>query len=433
MTATTAVQVLLPLEETGRILLVDDEEIVLNVYGRVLRHAGFDVSVAADGRQACARLESMDVDVVVSDIDLPTMTGIELLRAVHRHDASLPVILMTGNASLSTAVQAVEYGALRYLVKPATPAVLIQAVVHAMALRRRANTTGRALEHYREVRERQVVHEDLERRFIRALETIDLLYQPIVRWSRHDVYAYEALLRSAEDTLAMPTALLAAAEALGRVHDVGRAVRRVASIAVGRVPAATDVFVNLHPQDLDDDDLYDSTSPLSAVAGRVVLEVTERASVGDLSDLAPRLAALRALGYRFAVDDLGAGYAGLTSLVHVHPEVVKLDMSLCRGVETDPTKQTLVRAMAALCGELGASVIAEGVESAGERDTVIGLGCDLLQGYLFGRPAGVFAAFDRQRMLDGIVPRTSGSHGRPDATSPITSTGVLSGPFGRSA
>ncbi len=105
-----------------------------------------------------------------------------------------------------------------------------------------------------------------------------------------------------------------------------------------------------------------------------------------MPDLRERIKALRALGYRLAIDDLGAGYAGLTSFTALEPDVVKLDMALVRRCDSEPMKQQLIRSMTSLCRELGALVVAEGIETPAERDTVAGLGCDLLQGYLLGRP-----------------------------------------------
>jgi EAL domain-containing protein (putative c-di-GMP-specific phosphodiesterase class I) len=105
------------------------------------------------------------------------------------------------------------------------------------------------------------------------------------------------------------------------------------------------------------------------------------------------VAELRALGFRIAIDDLGAGYAGLTSFAVLEPEIVKLDMSLVRDVHKHPTKQKLIRSMTALCKDMGMTVVAEGIENVEERDAVIDLGCDLLQGYLFAKPGRAFPEF----------------------------------------
>ena len=126
------------------------------------------------------------------------------------------------------------------------------------------------------------------------------------------------------------------------------------------------------------------------VASKVVLEITERASLDHIADLQPRIVLLRQLGYRIAIDDLGAGYAGLGSITSLEPEVMKLDMGLVRDVDVSLTKQTLVGAMIQLCAEMGITLIAEGIETRGERDTLRRLGCELMQGYLFARPAQPF-------------------------------------------
>jgi EAL domain-containing protein (putative c-di-GMP-specific phosphodiesterase class I) len=109
-----------------------------------------------------------------------------------------------------------------------------------------------------------------------------------------------------------------------------------------------------------------------------------------MRDVRSRIGALRAAGFRIAVDDLGAGYAGLTTFALLEPDVVKLDMALVRDVHKEATKQTLVRTMIAMCKELGIVVTAEGIECAEERDALAQAGCDLMQGYLFARPGDPF-------------------------------------------
>jgi EAL domain-containing protein (putative c-di-GMP-specific phosphodiesterase class I) len=96
---------------------------------------------------------------------------------------------------------------------------------------------------------------------------------------------------------------------------------------------------------------------------------------------------LKEMGYRVALDDMGAGYAGLTSFAVLRPSFVKIDLSLVRNVDSDPVRQTLVRALANLSGELDIQVVAEGVETTRESRLLLELGCALQQGYLFARPA----------------------------------------------
>lgn len=228
--------------------------------------------------------------------------------------------------------------------------------------------------------------------FERALETLWLAFQPIVRASDHSLFGYEALLRCGEPAMPHPGAVLDAAERLGRLDHLGRRVRSIAASKIADAEPGSAIFVNLDSHDLLDETLYSPRSPLSALAHRVVLEVTERASLDAVPDAKGKIAELRRMGFRIAIDDLGAGYSGLTSFLSLEPELVKLDMSLVRDLDKSANKEKLVRSMTALCKDLGMTVVAEGVESIEERDLLVELGCDLLQGYLLGRPGRPFPA-----------------------------------------
>jgi EAL domain-containing protein (putative c-di-GMP-specific phosphodiesterase class I) len=231
----------------------------------------------------------------------------------------------------------------------------------------------------------------LETRLSSALDSLWVAYQPIVAFGRRRVVAYEALVRNEEPTLRSPLDLFDAAARLGRLHDVARRIRaRIAADARG-LPDSSLLFVNVHPEDLNDFDLSSPASPLSAIATRVVLELTERASLDGVAGLQSRIGKLRELGFRVAIDDLGAGYAGLSSFTLLQPDYVKLDASLIRSIDTSHQKRSIVRAMMQLAaGDLNLPVISEGVETPEERDTLVALGGDLLQGYLFARPSRGF-------------------------------------------
>jgi EAL domain-containing protein (putative c-di-GMP-specific phosphodiesterase class I) len=131
-------------------------------------------------------------------------------------------------------------------------------------------------------------------------------------------------------------------------------------------------------------------SPLTPIASCVVLEITERAPLSSLERVRERCDELRRMGFRIAVDDLGAGYAGLTSFAVLDPDIVKVDMNLVRGIESSTVKRRLVSSVISLCREMEMMLVAEGVETASERDVLSDLGCDLFQGYLFARPASAF-------------------------------------------
>ena len=167
-----------------------------------------------------------------------------------------------------------------------------------------------------------------------ALTGLYLAAQPIVRSRDGALYGHELLLRTTSPRLPDPGAVLEAAERLGRVRDVGRVVRRLAAAVT--IPAGTCLFVNVHSLELEDDELHSADTPLAGAARHVVLEITERGRIDAVSDLTARIARLRALGYRIAVDDFGAGYAALNSFASLRPDVAKIDMALVRGVDRDP-------------------------------------------------------------------------------------------------
>jgi EAL domain-containing protein (putative c-di-GMP-specific phosphodiesterase class I) len=375
--------------EGASVLVVDDDPQLLEICDAVLTEAGYRVALAGDGAAALAILAKQTFDVVLTDISMPGMNGLQLLRAVRRRDLDVPVLLMTGNPEMATAVEALEQGAMRYLVKPLTADEITGAVEKAVRLRRFAALKRQALTELGASGDRLVGDRaGLEAIFDRALETLWMAYQPIVSAGDGRVMVHEALVRTGEPTLAEPSALFHAAERLGRVPELGRAIRgRIAGAMNGVPKGARRLFVNLHPQELADDSLY--SDPLSAKAGAIVLEVTERAPLDDLHDLRSRIGALRELGYQIAVDDLGSGYAGLNSFATLEPDVVKLDIALVRGVDEEPIKRKLVSSMTDLCRQLGIVVVAEGVETSAERDVLVHLKCDLLQGFLFGRPGPI--------------------------------------------
>jgi EAL domain-containing protein (putative c-di-GMP-specific phosphodiesterase class I) len=369
----------------GRILVVDDEEALARAFSRWLTASGYQVDIAADGQAAAARATREAYDVIVSDIAMPGMDGIELLRTVRQQDLDVPVVLMTASPAVDTAVDAVALGALRYLVKPIQPSEVEEVVEHAVRLCRLARLKREALALLGQGAQ-PGDRAGLEESFESALESLRLVFQPIVWWAERRVFAYEALMRSDEAALPHPGAVLAAAERLERLPDLGRRIRSLAAkAATTRLPSDALLFINLHPSDFLDPMLY-SDAELGQHATRVVLEVTERASLDHLDNLRTRVADLRGLGYRIAVDDLGAGYAGLSAFANLEPDVVKIDMSLVRDIESARTKQKLVHSLTQVCRELKMRVVAEGVETAAERDALLAAGCDLLQGYLLARP-----------------------------------------------
>ncbi len=374
-------------ESLARVLVVDDEEAVLRLISRILDASGYEVVIASDGLHAVELLATTTFDAIISDIDMPRMTGMQLLQAVRQGDFDVPVVLMTGAPSLASATQAVSLGATLYLTKPIDMTQLQETVARAVRLREVARLKAEALHLVDQGGLGPSGLLELRTSFERALGSMWLAYQPIVAAKDQSMFGYEALLRSTEPALPHPGAVLDAAERLGLLEQLGRKVRASAAATVELIDSDCSIFVNLHSRDLLDDTLLMADAPLSKVAHRIVLEITERASLDGIPDIHARLRKLREMGFRIAIDDLGAGYAGLTSFVTLNPQIVKLDMSLIRDIHKEPMKASIVRSMTRLCIDLGMLVVAEGVETTEELDILVDAGCDLLQGYLLGRPA----------------------------------------------
>lgn len=367
----------------GRVLVVDDDVGLRRAVRRQLELEGWAV---VDVESAPAAIATMGrgrefFDCVVTDVNMPELTGFELIAAIRKYDDDLPILLMTGDPSLDGAVRALDSGAVSYLTKPFDQETLGSAVARAARQHGVARMRRRA-----ELQHAGPALAELGERFQRALDLAWMAFQPIVDVTTRTVFAYEALIRTDEDSLKRPDVLIGAAERLGRIHDLGRTVRAAVARRAASVPDEVLLFVNVHGLELTDEELFSPTGSLTALSPRVVLEITERIGLDAVGGPA-RVAQLRKLGFQIAVDDLGAGYAALGALASLEPEIVKLDMSLVRDLERHATKRRVVGAMATLVRELGGRVVAEGVETPEERDAVRACGIELMQGWLFARPA----------------------------------------------
>jgi EAL domain-containing protein (putative c-di-GMP-specific phosphodiesterase class I) len=381
----------MPTRDT-QVLVVDDEEQLRNLVERMLGRGGLRAETAASGEEALGLLrQGRRFDVVVSDLMMPGMDGMQFLREIRQLDLDVPIVFLTGNPSVATAMEAMEQGGYRYLAKPVDSEKLVEVVKDAAAHHRLAMLKRKALEVCEAGGWLIEDLEDLGSRFERAIEKLWVAYQPIVSWPSRELFGYEALVRSSDPDLSTPGKLLDAAERLGRIQELGQRIRDSIAAGASLAPPSALLCVNLHALDLTAEHLYSLHAPLSRIAERVVLEVTERAGLYRVDHLPARISKLRDLGYRIAVDDLGASHAGLSSFRQLGPDIVKLDVSLIHDVDSFPSKANLIKSMISLCThDLGMRVVCEGVETTAERDMLYSIGADLLQGYLFGLPARGF-------------------------------------------
>lgn len=375
-----------------QVLIVDDDDGVRKVMLKVLTRAGLKVEAVARASEALDILrKGHRFEAIVTDLMMPEIDGLQLLKFVRQLDLDVPLIVVTGNPTLESAIFAMEHGGFRYLAKPVENERLVSVVRDAAIQYRIAMLKRKALEICEAGGWLLQDLDKLEERFERALQGLWIAYQPIVSWPGQTVYGYEALVRSFDPDLPTPGMLFDAAERLGRVQDLGQRIRQAVAASAASAPADALIFTNLHALDLMNERLYAKDSALTSIAPRVVLEITERASLHRIEDLKDRIRSLRGAGFRIAIDDLGAGYSGLSSFSQLDPDVVKLDMSLVRGVDSSSAKASLVKSMISVCSQdLGIRVVCEGVETVGERDTLARVGADLLQGYLFAKPEKTF-------------------------------------------
>jgi EAL domain-containing protein (putative c-di-GMP-specific phosphodiesterase class I) len=232
-------------------------------------------------------------------------------------------------------------------------------------------------------------------RMIRA-DDLSVVFQPIVFMDSLKVFAFEALVRCRVSNFRNPMVLFERAVADECAGRLGRMVREIAVPLCGGHP----LFLNVHPRELQERWLVRPDDPLFFHDRKVYLEVTESVPFSHFEVVENVLRELRARGdVSLVVDDLGAGYSNLKRIADLEPEVVKLDRDLVAGMAKDSRQQRLVRSVVRLCEDLGARVVAEGIETREEylalRDTGVHYG----QGYLFARPAFPLPAVDAAAVL----------------------------------
>jgi diguanylate cyclase (GGDEF)-like protein len=247
-----------------------------------------------------------------------------------------------------------------------------------------------------------------EVRAVRALgaclanRSVRFVYQPIVSVSAQKAIAYEALCRPTAPAYRHVGELLTAAAQTGRIIDLGRVLREVAVQPLSELPQGCSLFLNVNPQELDGEALFDPDCVLHPIAHQIVLEITETEEITDFTAARGKLKELRRLGYRIALDDFGAGYQGFSSLALLEPDYVKLDMAIVRGITSDSRAARLVRHIREFCEAEGIQTIAEGVETEAEFRALRELGLELMQGYLFAAPGEAFCPI-RRSVFPAIV------------------------------
>jgi len=382
------------------VLAVDDDPVQRALLRAVLERAGFEVALAADAEEALRVATTGHPDLVVTDALMPRTTGLELIERMRMRldHARVPAIVISGTADVDARVRALETGADDFLAKPFDPQELVARVNAQLRAARQWSQHARAMAD--EIRDG---HDGSDRsRRARGAGTVGaagrvvvdriiaaadfrFVFQPIVTMGALRVVGYEALARfgAGIDTLD----LLNVAGQAGRRVALELALLDGALGAASVFPEGTWIHVNVSPLAAMAPELPEI---VAAAHSHVVLEITENALFD--ADGANHLRASLPENCRLAIDDVGAGYAGLSRLIDLRPDILKIDRSMIAGIHADPARQALVAGLVKFGEVTDAMVIAEGIELADERDMLRELGVRFAQGYLFARPGSPIVA-----------------------------------------
>lgn len=222
----------------------------------------------------------------------------------------------------------------------------------------------------------EAVHRIIDEKLLR------LAFQPILDMRTRKIFAYEALARSPLPIFESPPHLYQAAIRAGRVGEMGRLHRIQATKACPNWP----LFININPNELDHGYLVRPDDPIFWHRQPLYLEITESAPLLYFEQCHNVLAEIRKKGVRLAVDDFGAGYSNLRYISDLTPDIVKFDRELVSGIREGSRLYRLMRSLVRLCKEMGAQVVAEGIETVDELAAVETARVDFAQGYLLARP-----------------------------------------------
>jgi DNA-binding NarL/FixJ family response regulator/EAL domain-containing protein (putative c-di-GMP-specific phosphodiesterase class I) len=377
------------------VILADDNPEFLEALSLVIqREPGFDLVGKARDTTAAIRVAALyKPDLAVVDWQMPGAGGAIAAAEIARSSPTTRVVALSAFCEREAVLQMLRAGASSYMVKSVSAHDLVETL-------RTTAAGGAALspEVAPGVIEELVVQmarsEDDDKWYsekrgrVRSLideGAFEIAYQPIVGLAEDRVVGVEALSRFDTKPRRSPDVWFDDAVAVGLGTELDMAAAQEALRILPDLPFGVDLFLNVEPESILSDRFAELMAGVQAES--VVLELTEHAPVQDYDSLRAVVDALRDTGFRVAVDDVGAGYASLRHILNLRPDVLKIDISLCRFIEADRARQMLAGALASLGRELGATVVAEGIETSAELDAVRDLGVDDAQGYYFGRPA----------------------------------------------
>jgi EAL domain-containing protein (putative c-di-GMP-specific phosphodiesterase class I) len=377
-----------------RVVVADDDPGILDALCEALGEDPLlDVvgaSSTVSGAVDLARLAQPDV--VLADVRMPDGGGPRIAEELRRVAPATAVLALSADDDQTSVLRMLEAGAVGYLVKGTPADELVRGILrsvrgqptfsdsaHALVV----TTLAHRLRREHEAWERQAEIEERVRTVLDG-EGLAIHMQSINDLLAGGVQGYEALSRFSLCPIQPPDRWFAEAEAVGLGADLElHAIARACAL-IGHLPPDSFLSVNIGPSTLMQGRFTEVIEGIDP--GRLVVEITEHAPVADYEAFSAVTGRLRARGIRLAVDDTGAGYASLQHVARLEPDFIKLDRSLVDAVDTGRTARLIASAFAGLAAEMGAEVIAEGVERPGQLATLRDLGVRFAQGFLLGRP-----------------------------------------------
>lgn len=392
-----------------RVLIAEDDEGAREALSRLLEldEALDVVGAAADAREAAA-LAAQQPDVALVDVRMPGGGGPEATRRILDRSPSTRILALSAHGDRRTVLEMIRAGARGYIVKGAPGQQIVDNVLRAargegvLATEVASGVLGELAGHLeREERETARLRTSLGRvRSVLDGGSIRPVFQPIVDLRSGDVVGYEALTRFDADPPRPPDLWFLEAAEVGLGTELELAALRSALVEAAMLPLEPYVSINLSPETALSRDLLDTLQRLPI--HRTVLEITEHAPVTNYVALNAAVGALRQDGGRLAIDDAGAGFASLTHILRLNPEFIKLDVSLTRGIDEDRARRALAKALISFAEEIGATIVAEGIETRAELEALRELEVGFGQGYYLGRPRPL-RELDRDLRVDLIA------------------------------
>ncbi|MBN6149699.1 EAL domain-containing protein [Xanthomonas sp. AmX2] len=215
-------------------------------------------------------------------------------------------------------------------------------------------------------------------------QRLDIVFQPVLALGTQRIVGVEALSRFPSNPALPPLRWFADATTVGLSLELELAAARKALATLDQLPAPLYLAINVSPATLMHPQLAALLQPFDG--SRIVLEITEQVQAFDYPRLSEHILALQRQGLRIALDDAGTGFASLRHLLHLSPDIIKLDLTLTRGIDAEPRRQRLAQAILSFAEETNASVTIEGIETEAELETLKALGARYGQGYQLAHP-----------------------------------------------